>query len=301
MRKFLALLALPAVLLMTSCKDKEVTVNGEKVVLEEGLYGFFKTTQGDIVVKFEDKKAPMTTANFIALAEGRHEDVSEEYKGKPFYDGLKFHRVIPKFMAQTGDPDSRNAKPGKNLGNGGPGYTMEAEIVDTLIHKKGALAAARLGNDSNPEKRSSGSQFYVVQGRVFKKHEIDLVAENSYQAKKMTELQRYLYKEENKKLLQKAQYYQSARMSYKYDSLIRSIEPIIEERLGEGAKTDFTEKQINAYTTIGGAPHLDGGYTVFGEIVEGLNVLDSICGVERNNYDRPKKDVIILKATRVKK
>ena len=82
MRKFLALLALPAVLLMTSCKDKEVTVNGEKVVLEEGLYGFFKTTQGDIVVKFEDKKAPMTTANFIALAEGRHEDVSEEYKGK---------------------------------------------------------------------------------------------------------------------------------------------------------------------------------------------------------------------------
>ena len=105
----------------------------------------------------------------------------------------------------------------------------------------------------------------------------------------MTELQRYLYKEENKKLLQKAQYYQSARMSYKYDSLIRSIEPIIEERLGEGAKPDFTEKQINAYTTIGGAPHLDGGYTVFGEIVEGLNVLDSICGVERNNYDRPKK------------
>ena len=247
-----------------------------------------ETTHGNMKLRLYDQ-TPIHKSNFLALVDSG------------FYDGLLFHRVIPKFMAQTGDPDSRNAKPGKNLGNGGPGYTMEAEIVDTLIHKKGALAAARLGNDSNPEKRSSGSQFYVVQGRVFKKHEIDLVAENSYQAKKMTELQRYLYKEENKKLLQKAQYYQSARMSYKYDSLIRSIEPIIEERLGEGAKPDFTEKQINAYTTIGGAPHLDGGYTVFGEIVEGLNVLDSICGVERNNYDRPKKDVIILKATRVKK
>ena len=268
---------------VSSCflsKNNNKKTKAELVLLE--------TTHGNMKLRLYDQ-TPIHKSNFLALVDSG------------FYDGLLFHRVIPKFMAQTGDPDSRNAKPGKNLGNGGPGYTMEAEIVDTLIHKKGALAAARLGNDSNPEKRSSGSQFYVVQGRVFKKHEIDLVAENSYQAKKMTELQRYLYKEENKKLLQKAQYYQSARMSYKYDSLIRSIEPIIEERLGEGAKTDFTEKQINAYTTIGGAPHLDGGYTVFGEIVEGLNVLDSICGVERNNYDRPKKDVIILKATRVKK
>ena len=268
---------------VSSCflsKNNNKKTKAELVLLE--------TTHGNMKLRLYDQ-TPIHKSNFLALVDSG------------FYDGLLFHRVIPKFMAQTGDPDSRNAKPGKNLGNGGPGYTMEAEIVDTLIHKKGALAAARLGNDSNPEKRSSGSQFYVVQGRVFKKHEIDLVAENSYQAKKMTELQRYLYKEENKKLLQKAQYYQSARMSYKYDSLIRSIEPIIEERLGEGAKTDFTEKQINAYTTIGGAPHLDGGYTVFGEIVEGLNVSDSICGVERNNYDCPKKDVIILKATRVKK
>lgn len=268
---------------VSSCflsKNNNKKTKAELVLLE--------TTHGNMKLRLYDQ-TPIHKSNFLALVDSG------------FYDGLLFHRVIPKFMAQTGDPDSRNAKPGKNLGNGGPGYTMEAEIVDTLIHKKGALAAARLGNDSNPEKRSSGSQFYVVQGRVFKKHEIDLVAENSYQAKKMTELQRYLYKEENKKLLQKAQYYQSARMSYEYDSLIRSIEPIIEERFGEGAKTDFTEKQINAYTTIGGAPHLDGGYTVFGEIVEGLNVLDSICGVERNNYDRPKKDVIILKATRVKK
>jgi peptidyl-prolyl cis-trans isomerase A (cyclophilin A) len=149
MRKFLALLALPAVLLMTSCKDKEVTVNGEKVVLEEGLYGFFKTTQGDIVVKFEDKKAPMTTANFIALAEGRHEDVSEEYKGKPFYDGLKFHRVIPNFMIQGGDP--------QGTGMGGPGYKFEDEFDDSLSHVgTGVLSMANSGPGTN------GSQFFIT-------------------------------------------------------------------------------------------------------------------------------------------
>lgn len=149
MRKFLALLALPAVLLMTSCKDKEVTVNGEKVVLEDGLYGFFKTTQGDFVVKFEDKKAPMTTANFIALAEGRHEDVSEEFKGKPFYDGLKFHRVIPNFMIQGGDP--------QGTGMGGPGYKFEDEFDDSLSHVgTGVLSMANSGPGTN------GSQFFIT-------------------------------------------------------------------------------------------------------------------------------------------
>ena len=150
MRKFLALLALPAVLLMTSCKDKEVTVNGEKVLIEEeGLYGFFKTTQGDIVIKFEDKKAPMTTANFIALAEGRHEEVSDEYKGKPFYDGLKFHRVIPDFMIQGGDP--------QGTGMGGPGYQFEDEFDDSLSHVgPGVLSMANSGPGTN------GSQFFIT-------------------------------------------------------------------------------------------------------------------------------------------
>ncbi len=150
MRKFLALLALPAVLLMTSCKDKEITVNGEKVLLEEdGLYGFFKTSQGDIVIQFEDKKAPMTTANFIALAEGRHEDVSDEFKGKPFYDGLKFHRVIPNFMIQGGDP--------QGTGMGGPGYQFEDEFNDSLAHVgTGVLSMANSGPGTN------GSQFFIT-------------------------------------------------------------------------------------------------------------------------------------------
>ncbi|MCT4622310.1 MAG: peptidylprolyl isomerase [Schleiferiaceae bacterium] len=149
MRKFLALLAVPALLLMTSCKDKEVMVNGEKVILEDGLYALFTTTQGDIVVKFEDEKAPMTTANFIALAEGRHEQTSDEYKGKPFYDGLKFHRVIPNFMIQGGDP--------QGTGMGGPGFQFEDEFDDSLTHTgPGILSMANSGPNTN------GSQFFIT-------------------------------------------------------------------------------------------------------------------------------------------
>lgn len=247
-----------------------------------------ETTHGNMKLRLYDE-TPIHKANFLALVDSG------------FYDGLLFHRVIPKFMAQAGDPESKNAAPNKNLGNGGPGYTLQPEIIDTLIHKRGALSAARLGDDVNPEKRSSGSQFYIVQGRVFKKHQLDQVAENAYHAKKMKLLQQYLYAPENSKTLQLLQYYQGARMSYKYDSLIRSVEPIVEAKMDPADRPSFSEKQKEIYSTIGGAPHLDGGYTVFGEVVEGLDVLDSICAVERNNYDRPKVDVKILKATRVKK
>lgn len=268
---------------VSSCflsKNKKGKEKAELVLIE--------TTHGNMKVRLYDE-TPIHKSNFLSLVDSG------------FYNGLLFHRVIPKFMAQAGDPTSRNAKPNKNLGNGGPGYTLEAEFVDSLIHKKGALSAARLGDDANPEKRSSGSQFYIVQGRVFKEHEMDQVAENAFHSKKMTALQKYLYDPENEAILRKIQYYQGARMSFRYDSLIRSLDPIILEKIGPDAKPTFTQKQMTAYTELGGAPHLDGGYTVFGEVVEGLDVLDSICGVERNNYDRPKVDVIILKASRVKK
>ena len=150
MRKLLTLLAMSALVMTTSCKDKKITVNGEKVVLEEpGLYGLMQTTAGDIVFKFEDKKAPMTTANFIALAEGRHEDVKDEYKGKPFYDGLKFHRVIPNFMIQGGDP--------QGTGMGGPGYKFDDEFDDSLKHVgPGILSMANSGPGTN------GSQFFIT-------------------------------------------------------------------------------------------------------------------------------------------
>lgn len=152
-----------------------------------------------------------------------------------FYDGTLFHRVINNFMIQGGDPDSKDAKPGQMLGQGGPGYTLEAEIVKSNFHRKGALAAARLGDNVNPEKRSSGSQFYIVHGRTFTDSELD--------------------------------------------NLERSL----------GFR--FTMSQRNVYKNIGGAPHLDGSYTVFGEVVSGLDVLDRIASVKKAPGDRPIADI----------
>jgi len=139
-------------------------------------------------------------------------------------------------MIQGGDPHSVRAAKGQRLGTGGPGYTIPAEFNKNLIHKKGALAAARQGDNVNPEKASSGSQFYIVQGRVFTREELDLMA------------QRGMITPEN--------------------------------------------EVIETYTTVGGTPHLDGDYTVFGEVIEGLDVLDRIAGVKTDAYDRPLEDVV---------
>lgn len=184
-----------------------------------------ETSMGTIVVELYNE-TPKHRDNFIKLVQ------------KGFYDGTLFHRVIREFMLQGGDPDSKNAKKGAILGNGGPGYTIPAEFKPHLFHKKGALAAARLGDDINPKKESSGSQFYIVQGRKFT----------------VDQLKMY------------------------------------EVRL----KTKFSEEQIKAYTTLGGAPHLDGSYTVFGQVVNGLDVVDKIASVPTDQYDRPLEDVKVL-------
>ncbi|HOY39747.1 MAG TPA: peptidylprolyl isomerase [Bacteroidales bacterium] len=190
-----------------------------------------KTSKGDITVMLYDD-TPLHRDNFIKL-------VNESY-----YNDVLFHRVIKQFMIQAGDPDSRNAPAGKMLGNGGPGYTIAAEFVPTHIHKKGALAAARTGDNMNPEKRSSGSQFYIVQGQVFTDMQLD---------------------------------------SY-------------EKQLGKV----FTKEQRDAYCTVGGAPHLDGAYTVFGEVTDGLDVIDKIAAVETNKANRPLEDVKIISVSIIK-
>lgn len=246
------------------------------------------TSYGNIKLKLYDQ-TPKHKANMLALVDSG------------FYDSILFHRVIPRFMIQAGDPQSKTADANKSLGNGGPGYTLEAEIRDSLIHKRGALAAARLGDDVNPERKSSGSQFYIVQGRVFTERDMARVAENAFHEKKLKRLHEYLNREENKKTLSYLQYCQSARLSIKYDSTLRSLDPIIIKEMGEDAQVKFTDHQIATYTSVGGAPHLDGKYTVFGEVVEGMDVVDSISNVARNHYDRPKADIRILEAKRVKK
>jgi len=235
-----------------------------------------KTDMGDMVAILYDE-TPKHKANFIKLAQDH------------FYDSLLFHRVIDGFMIQGGDPDSKNVQPGQRLGNGGPGYTVEAEFNPKLFHKKGALSAARLGDQMNPTKASSGSQFYIVQGTVIPKESMDQLTID--QAKLNTGLQQLLQKEENKPLYDSlSQLYYTGDMQA-YQARINSLVPRIERETGMKIKKEISQEKIDAYTTVGGAPHLDDGYTVFGQVIMGLDVIDKIAKVERDGADRPLENV----------
>ncbi|WP_421941780.1 peptidylprolyl isomerase [Pedobacter sp.] len=196
-----------------------------------------KTAFGECIVKLYNE-TPLHRDNFLKLTK------------EGYYNGTLFHRVIKDFMIQGGDPDSKNAKPDSLLGEGGPKYTIPAEFNDSLFHKKGVLAAAREGDLVNPAKASSGSQFYLVQGKVFTEEQL-----NSLEAKRL--------------------------------------------------KFKIPDWQRKVYTTIGGTPHLDRNYTVYGEVVEGLELVDKIAAFETNKNDRPKQDVkmeiSILKKREIRK
>lgn len=199
-----------------------IPVNSQTMVTLETSFGTMKILLYD--------ETPKHKANFIGLVQ------------QGYYDGILFHRVIQNFMIQTGDPDSKTAKPGQALGTGGPGYTIPAEFNRNYFHKKGALAAARQGDDINPARSSSGSQFYIVQGQLY------------------TESQLY-------------------------------------SLTSKGVHGAFTAAQLRAYTSVGGVPHLDDQYTVFGEVIEGLEIIDKIASVQTDERNRPLNDVKIIKAT----
>lgn len=193
-----------------------------------------QTNYGDIVVRLSDS-TPLHRDNFLKLVKTH------------YYDSVLFHRVIKNFMLQSGDPNSKHAQAGEPLGMGGPGYRVPAEFRTSLFHKKGAIAAAR---DNNPEKASSGSQFYIVQGNIFTDASLDDVETYRLNGRKIPSEQREVYK------------------------------------------------------TIGGTPHLDQGYTVFGEVVKGLDVVDKIASVPTStgqDRDRPLEDVRIIKAKLIKR
>ena len=196
------------------------------------------TTEGNIVLRLYDS-TPLHRDNFLRLVKTR------------YYDSILFHRVIRNFMIQAGDPDSKRAEAGKALGNGGLGYLIPAEFRSSLFHKKGVLAAARTGDNVNPEKKSSATQFYIVQGRTFTDKELDSV------------------------------------------ELVRL----------KGYKLPPPHREV--YKTTGGTPQLDQNYTVFGEVVSGLEVVDKIAGTttikEPPARDRPVTDVRIIKARLVKR
>lgn len=239
----------------------------------------FETNKGNIKVKLYNE-TPLHRDNMIKLAK------------EGFYDGTLFHRVINRFMIQGGDPDSKNAEPGQLLGEGDTGYTIPAEFVyPTYFHKKGALAAARMGDDVNPEKASSGCQFYIVTGKVFTPEDLSGMEENINRRiikEKFDSLSRPYMKEMDK-----------LRKANNLDSLTALREKLITEAEAEAEKGlfRFTVQQKKAYTTAGGAPHLDGSYTVFGEVTEGMEVVESIQKARTDRADRPVEDIVIKKVT----
>ena len=190
-----------------------------------------KTSLGDIVIALYDD-TPAHKANFEKLVRTN------------FYDGVLFHRIIKGFMIQGGDPDSKTAKPGQRLGSGDVGYTIPAEFVPAHFHKRGAVCAARMGDNVNPQKASSGCQFYIVDGTVYDNDKLNMIAQRT-------------------------------------------------------GKT-FTPEQIQAYTTVGGAPFLDGDYTVFGEVIKGMEVVDKIAAQQKDGADRPLEDIKIVSATMIR-
>jgi peptidylprolyl isomerase len=239
-----------------------------------------ETSMGDIKVKLYNETEKHRD-NFIKLAKDG------------VYEGTLFHRVINDFMIQAGDPESKNAPKGKQLGNGDMGYTIPAEFVyPKYFHKKGALAAARTPDDINPEKASSGCQFYIVTGKVF--NDSTLLNMEKYQNDSRVEA---IFNELARKHMKEIY---KLRKANDQDSLYNLQEQLFAEAQTEAAKQPefkFTPEQVKAYTTVGGTPHLDGSYTVFGEVVEGMDVVEKIQKVKTDRGDRPETDVKILKVT----
>lgn len=235
-----------------------------------------ETSFGEIVVELYNE-TPKHRDNFIKL-------VNEKY-----YDGVLFHRVIKDFMIQAGDGNSKNAKAGQMLGSGDPGYTIEAEIVyPGLFHKRGALAAARTGDNVNPERRSSGSQFYIVTGRKYNESSIRQMEQRMTEMKKQ-QVFNSLVTPHRKEIMKLRMANDTAALNKLQAELIAQTEAQVAQNPDK-----FTPEQIEAYTTIGGTPHLDGQYTVFGEVVKGMDVVEKIENVETGKADRPKDDVKII-------
>ncbi len=248
-------------------KEKETMLNIE-------------TSMGNIKIKLYNE-TPLHRDNFIKLAK------------EGTYEGTLFHRVIKDFMIQAGDPESKNAPQGKQLGSGDVGYTIPAEIVyPKYFHKRGALSAARMGDQVNPKKESSGCQFYIVTGKVYNDSTL-LSMEKQKNEGKLSEIFNSLAQKRMKDVYK-------MRKEKDEEGLYKLQEELFAQAQEEAAKLpefQFTPEEIAAYSTVGGTPHLDGEYTVFGEVLEGMEVVDKIQNVKTNRGDRPEEDVKILKVT----
>lgn len=237
------------------------------------------TNLGDVKIRLYGD-TPLHRDNFVKLAR------------EGFYDQVLFHRVIDSFMVQTGDPDSRNAPAGKMLGVGGPGYQVDSEIRPNHFHKRGALAAARQGDNVNPTRASSGSQFYIVTGK-------------KYNASQLGQMEKQLRMQATQQIFDSlAVSHRDEIMAMRRERNREGLQKLQDELADQAIKiaeatpaASLTDEQKEAYTTIGGTPHLDGAYTVFGEVIEGMDVIDAISAKETDKADRPLEDVRINSIT----
>lgn len=244
-----------------------------------------KTTFGDIIIKLYNE-TPKHRDNFIKLVK------------KGTYDSLLFHRVIQNFMIQGGDPDSRRAEAGKMLGEGDVGYTIPAEFVPSLYHKKGVIAAARNGDLENPTLASSGCQFYIVQGKVFTDSTLMLMGNRIAKQQISNEVMKI---PANKLLRERILKNQMEGRMDSVQMLSARFRPQQDSLFAARGTHKFSEQARNDYKTIGGTPHLDGAYTVYGEVVEGMDIVEKIAAVKVDANARPLSDVRIFKMEILKK
>lgn len=268
-----------AFIALTACNAGSKRQTNHHMENEKRTLVKLETTMGNITVALYNE-TPKHRDNFIKLVK------------EGIYDSTLFHRVIKQFMIQAGDPDSKNASDTAMLGSGDVGYTIPAEFNPKFFHKKGVLAAARQGDDVNPEKASSGCQFYIVTGRKFTEPQL-LGMENKINEQREEALFDSLARQHMKEIYKMRKAGDNAGLLELQDTL----EAQARELADKEEKFRFTPEQIKAYSTIGGAPHLDGSYTVFGEVTEGMEVVDNIEIAKTNRADRPIENIRILKAS----
>jgi len=237
-----------------------------------------ETVYGKMKIKLFEE-TPLHKANFLKLVK------------EGVFDSLLFHRVINQFMIQGGDPLSKSAKPGDSLGHGDLGYTVPAEFNEKLIHKKGRLCAARESDPINPMMASSASQFYLVMGRKRTPEELKKYEERINKARYVRCARVFLSSPDGMELKQKYNTYKSLSQPDSAAFVNSQIEANVKAEYAKQEEYKFSAYQTEVYTSVGGTPHLDGTYTVFGEVVEGVELIDAIATVKTDKRDRPLEDI----------
>jgi len=268
MKRFVfAFLIFSAILFLSTFCSSSINGSKENIIIIE-------TTFGTIKVKLYNE-TPLHRDNFIKL-------VKDGY-----YNGQLFHRVINNFMIQAGDPATRTNSTPEEKKNNGPGYTIPPEFNPSLFHKKGVVAAAREGDNVNPGKRSSGSQFYIVQGKVFSDAELDQVEKRINDQNKQALFFKYINEEKEKAIANED--------VIDYAKIQQTATLLLQKDIKNLPVFSIPPEQRAVYKSIGGTPHLDGSYTVFGEVVEGIEIIDKIAGVKTSDSNKPLTGVYINK------